>query len=158
MVRFTLTKPQETCSKQTQHRSEAPAMTGEGLFEQYFVAVYRYAARRVSQPQDAEDITAEVFAAAIQSLSSLHEQSSCYAWLLGIARRKIADALRKRSRRRETLSSDLQPATEDLSPFIETLLSVEAGPEETLQRNEAKCMVRQAMDRLSTDQREALLL
>jgi DNA-directed RNA polymerase specialized sigma24 family protein len=51
--------------------------------------------RRVPGQEEAEDITAEVFAAAFVGLPRFRGHCPPYLWLLGIARRKIADALRR---------------------------------------------------------------
>lgn len=158
LTRFALNSPQATHAAESASPLETTALTGERLHEQYLPAVFRYVARRVPQAQDAEDITAEVFAAAFEGLPRFRGQSSPYAWLLGISRRKIADALRQRSRRRETLATELHDATQDITPFFETLASAAEGPEATTQREEAKRVVRRAVASLPEAQREALLL
>src|SRR5579871_2351849 len=84
----------------------AEPWTASGLQERFLRDVYHYVARRVPQ-QEAEDITAEVFPAAFEALPRFRGDGGPRAWLLGIARRKVADALRRRSRRRETLVSEL---------------------------------------------------
>lgn len=69
-------------------------VAGEALFEDHFDAVYRYLSRRVAGREDAEDIAAETFAAAMTCRRPSRVPPRC--WLFGIARRKLADAYRKR--------------------------------------------------------------
>ena len=131
--------------------------TAEVLHERYLDEVFRYVLRRVPRVEEAEDITAEVFAAAAVGLPRFHGQVSPYLWLLGIARRKIADALRRRERRPESLASELPDVGPEGDPLWETLVAVE-GPEQALVRAEARGVVRSLIAHLNADQREAILL
>jgi RNA polymerase sigma-70 factor, ECF subfamily len=131
--------------------------TAAVLHERYLEDVFRYVLRRVPGVPEAEDITAEVFAAAAAGLPRFHGQSPPYLWLLGIARRKIADSLRRRTVRREVLHSELPDDTPGSDPLWETLVTVE-GPEAALVRAEARRVVRELVAGLSPDQREAVLL
>src|SRR5947209_11792303 len=81
--------------------------TAEVLYECYLEDVLRYVLRRVPGIEEAEDITAEVFAAAAAGLKRFRGECPPYLWLLSIARRKIIDAQRRRTVRRETLASEL---------------------------------------------------
>src|SRR3954447_22969236 len=81
----------------------AERISAAWLYERYLEEVHRYVLRRVPSVEECEDITAEVFAAAFLGLPRFRGQCSPYLWLLGIARRKIALALRRRAARRETL-------------------------------------------------------
>jgi RNA polymerase sigma-70 factor (ECF subfamily) len=131
--------------------------TAAVLHERYLDDVFRYVLRRVPLIQEAEDITAEVFAAAAVGLPRFHGRSSSYLWLLGIARRKVADSLRRRERRREALASELAEGGPEEDPLWETLVAVE-GPEQALVRAEARGVVRSLIADLGGDQREAVLL
>jgi RNA polymerase sigma-70 factor (ECF subfamily) len=135
----------------------AGGITAAELHERYLKDVFRYVLRRVPRPEEAEDITAQVFAAAHAGLGRFRGDCPPYLWLLGIARRQIALALRRQAARRETLASELEGAAVDGDPVWEQLAAVE-GPEATLMRAEARRMVRELLVQLSPDQREALLL
>src|ERR1051326_1867303 len=102
-------KPHATCAQagMLDRRDEADWRTAADLHGRYLEEVFRYVLQRVPRQEEAEDITAEVFAAAFEGLSRFRGQCSPYLWLLGIARRKIALALRQRAARRETLASEL---------------------------------------------------
>lgn len=124
------------------------AWTAEGLHQRYLGDVFSYVARRVPDRQEAEDVTAEVFAAAFVALPAKKALSGPYPWLLGIARRKIADSLRRRGRREgrtQALTEDLRAERGDL-------------PEVALAREERARLLRGMLAALPEDQREALLL
>jgi RNA polymerase sigma-70 factor (ECF subfamily) len=132
-------------------------ITAAELHDRYLEDVLRYVLRRVGRQEEAEDITAEVFAAAFVGLPRFRGPGSPYLWLLGIARRKIADAWRRRAAQRETLASELtdSPAAPGC---LEALAAEDAGPEAGVVRAEAARVLRGLMAQLSPDQREALLL
>jgi RNA polymerase sigma-70 factor (ECF subfamily) len=132
-------------------------VTAAVLHERYLDDVFRYVVRRVPRVEEAEDITAEVFAAAAVGLPRFRGHCPPHLWLLGIARRKIADTLRRRAARRETLTSEMAPEAPGADPLWETLVAVE-GPETALVRAEARRVVRDLVAQLSADQREAILL
>jgi RNA polymerase sigma-70 factor (ECF subfamily) len=140
---------------------ESPAQTAEALFAAYLDPVYRYISRRLTRPEEIEDITAEVFAAAVTALPRYRGQASPYVYLLGIARRKVADHLRRR-RWRELLAVDLRPSRPDAESawdeLTEALSTRDQGPEESLLREERRQAVRRLVGLLKAEQREALLL
>ncbi len=67
------------------------------LYERHAPAVHRYALRR-SDPETAEEITAQVFMVAWRRRSALPEDP--LPWLYGVARRALADQRRGAARRR----------------------------------------------------------
>ena len=137
--------------------ASSPALTATLLYERYLEAVFGYVARRVSPRQEAEDITAEVFAAAFAGLPG-YRGNSPSAWLLGIARRKIADSLRKRGARRETFASELAVTPVEADALWEKLEANAPDPQLLLQQQDARQHIRALVDALHPDQREALLL
>jgi RNA polymerase sigma factor (sigma-70 family) len=138
-------------------RSHAAGITAADLHARYLKDVFRYVLQRVSSIDEAEDITAEVFAAAAAGLPSFRGQCPPYLWLLSIARRQIARAQRRRAVRRETLSSELAAEGPEAQVLWEALAAVE-GPEAALMRAEARRMLAALVAQLRADQREALLL
>jgi RNA polymerase sigma-70 factor (ECF subfamily) len=150
--------PQAICTRAGAHarvdRSESA--TAAALHECYLEDVYRYVRRRVPRREEAEDITAEVFAAAFVELPRFRGHCSPYLWLLGIARRQIAISLRRSAARRELLASELSHEAEDTDRLWKTLIA--EGPEAALTRAEARGVVHELLDQLSADQREAVLL
>jgi RNA polymerase sigma-70 factor, ECF subfamily len=127
------------------------------LQERYLREVYRYVLRRVPRQEEAEDITAEVFASAFAALPQFRGQCPPYLWLLQIARRKIIDARRRRLARHETLASELadDPLAADA---IWQALPAPGGPETELTRAEARRVLRGLIAELNPDQQQALSL
>jgi RNA polymerase sigma-70 factor (ECF subfamily) len=139
-----------------EQRDRADWATASVLHERYASEVFQYVLRRVPRREEAEDITAEVFAAAFVALPRFRGECPPYLWLLGIARRQIAAALRRRERRRETLASELAGGSEE-DPLLAALSEAE-GPEAALVRAEARRVLRELLAGLNADQREALML
>ena len=69
-------------------------------------AVERYVHIRISNPADAEDVLQEVLSAAIAGYASLRDEARFKPWLVGIARNKCADFLRRKYRRNEVPLED----------------------------------------------------
>jgi RNA polymerase sigma factor (sigma-70 family) len=143
--------------------NRAGEITAAELHERYLEDVFRYVWQRVRRAEEAEDITAEVFAAATAGLSRFRGQCPPYLWLLSIARRQIALAQRRRTNRRETLLSELATTTEDTEalwnlPRAAVTQPAAEGPEAALMRAEAQRVLDDLVAQLSPDQREALML
>ena len=119
------------------------------LYQLAFPQVFRYVSAKVSSTADAEDITEEVFAGALQSVGSLRarDDAGFLAWLFQIARNKIADHLRRQYRR----------PTEPLDPDLE-IRDPAPSPEEDALRGEEARAVRDALSELSAEQREVIVM
>jgi len=67
-------------------------------------------ARHLVGPEDAEDVTQDVFVRAWRALPAYRGDAAARTWLLSIARRACADAVRKRTRaRRLRVRLEAQP-------------------------------------------------
>jgi len=67
-------------------------------------------ARHLVGPEDADDVTQDVFVRAWRALPSYRGDAGARTWLLSIARRACADAVRARTRRRRLRARlDAQP-------------------------------------------------
>lgn len=72
-----------------------PAAFAE-IYHLYVRRVYRYIYHQVGNVHDAEDLTAQVFMAAWESLPCYQEMGLFAAWLFGIARNKVSTFYRGR--------------------------------------------------------------
>lgn len=115
------------------------------LVRRYEDALYRHAVRMVG-PADAEDIVQRALVRGYRRLDACREPERVGGWLFRIASNLCKDHLRARDR-------DGVPL-EDAGP----LESGGGGPEEELDRSEMGRDIREALDRLTEDQREAFLL
>jgi RNA polymerase sigma-70 factor (ECF subfamily) len=128
--------------------------TPAALYELYLDDVFRYVSRRVPRREEAEDVTAEVFGAAFAALPRFRSDCPPRLWLLGIARRKVADLLRRRRARPELLETELSAADTERRNASHAA----EGREAAAQRAETCRLIRELMAELKEEQREALLL
>jgi RNA polymerase sigma-70 factor, ECF subfamily len=136
---------------------EAPSI--DFLYTHYLDSVFSYVLYRVPNHTEAEDITAETFAAALTALARFRRESAPYAWLLGIARQKIAEAARRRDRtRHRELSEGELSERERETLHLLLAADIQQLPEDALLREEARQVMCQLLERLPEPQREALLL
>lgn len=115
-------------------------------------AVFGFAYLRCGRREDAEDVTAEVFAAAVASIEGFRGDARVETWLIGIARRKLVDGARRRGRRPEVLEAEL-PGAESLDFQLDG-----ERPEEAFERREQAARARALILQLPELQREALWL
>jgi RNA polymerase sigma-70 factor, ECF subfamily len=87
-----------------------PAAFAE-LYRRHLNRVYRFALARLGDVHQAQDLTAQTFLAALEGIAGYRGQGAFAAWLLTIARHKLADHFR---RSRATLS--LEAAIQVVAP------------------------------------------
>jgi RNA polymerase sigma-70 factor, ECF subfamily len=129
------------------------------LHQRTLERVFAYVRRHCQRREDAEDLTAEVYAAAVAAIDRFRGEASVLTWLISIARRKLIDAARRRGRHPELLEVDLLPGTLDMAAL--SGCGENAAPESpaaALQRRETAAEVRRLVLALPEAQREALLL
>jgi RNA polymerase sigma-70 factor (ECF subfamily) len=73
--------------------------------------VWRYVRRMLDRPGLADDVSQEVWAAALKALPALKQPERFAAWLFTIARRSVMDHLREKYREADLLDGD--PAGSD---------------------------------------------
>lgn len=101
----------------------APAVAGESLlclYDEALPHVYGYLLSRCGHRTLAEDLTGETFLAAVAAVRKTEPPELSRAWLIGVARHKLADHWRREARdtsRGHTLAGDV--ADED--PWDATL-------------------------------------
>jgi RNA polymerase sigma-70 factor (ECF subfamily) len=135
------------------------AWAWERLQERALDPVFAYVYLRCDRREDAEDVTAEVFAAAVGAIDRFRGDGRLVTWLIGIARRKLIDAGRRRRRRPEVLASEVTlPGEEHESGGLVLEPPDPETPHSLLEQRERLAGIRNAVLRLPEVQREVLLL
>jgi RNA polymerase sigma-70 factor (ECF subfamily) len=122
------------------------------LYRRYLPVVYRFVVVRVADVQVAEDVTSETFLGMVDTIERVRatDELSFAAWLLGIARHKVAEHYRRLQMR-----PPLHPAGE---PWDEPLALAEAGdPLGVVTARESWAEVVAALQQLTEEQRTVLL-
>ena len=115
------------------------------LYHRYLPRIYRYHLARTGHVQEAEDLTAQTFLTALESIRSFRGQGSFSSWLFGIASHKLVDHYR-----RSRIELPLEEA--------ETLHSPIPLPEEATLQHLELARVAQVLRLISPDRAEALVL
>jgi RNA polymerase sigma-70 factor (ECF subfamily) len=116
------------------------------LYEEYYDKIARYVYVHIGNKEEAEDIAGEVFLKALQSLESYREQGvPMQGWLFRIAHNLTVDYLRKMNKRRTV-------------PFDSVVLQGNDNPANTAEKNIEFERVNEAMQELTTEQREVINL
>lgn len=125
----------------------------ERLLGAYTRKIYNLCYRFTGRAEEAEDLTQEVFIKIFQTLQSFDSsQGSFSTWLHRVARNHLVDHYRrtKKDRVTDSIEDDLETITERPSAG--------AGPVAHVEARERKEQLQQALDRLSPDLREAVVL
>ena len=64
------------------------------LYRRYLPRIYRYLYFKTGNPDDAEELTSQVFLAALEAIPRYDHRGQFSTWLFSIARRKVADFYR----------------------------------------------------------------
>jgi RNA polymerase sigma-70 factor (ECF subfamily) len=122
------------------------------LYDRYVDTVFRFIAFRVGNRQLAEDLTSDTFLRALQSIGSFRWQGrDLGAWLVTIARNRVADHFKSGRYRLEVSSGDiLDSDREDRGP--------EGSPEAAVLDHITNVALLAAVKRLSPDQQECIVL
>jgi RNA polymerase sigma-70 factor (ECF subfamily) len=89
------------------------------IVHQHQGAVYGYLRARLLQPNDAEDLTQEVFLRCYLARARFDSTNQMRPWLLGIARNILREHVRKLKRRKEVAWTELCLELEELAPPAE---------------------------------------
>lgn len=117
----------------------------EALYAEYFPKISRFVAFRVSHRETAEDLVADIFIKAWESLQGSSEISSFPKWIFTIARNRVIDHYRTKK------------SPVDLFE-LENLLEYEDKIVDTLDLDIASRKFLQVLDKLSFDQQQVIRL
>jgi len=125
----------------------------EALIKAYSRKIYNLCYRFTGRIEEAEDVTQEVFIKVFQTLKTYHAaQGSFGTWLNRVARNHLVDHYRRA--RKDRVTSSL----EDELPEAEQQPSPQMEPTGRVESRERREVLQQALDKLSPDLREAVIL
>lgn len=123
------------------------------LMERYEKQVYRQALGLLGHPEDAADVTQEVFFKAWRALPAFQGGSSLSTWLYRLTGNAAIDLMRREKKRRGELSLD------DAARCWDSRLTDPAPtPELALEREELRRAVLRGLGQLSEEHRQVLVL
>ncbi len=83
------------------------------LYRRYLPRVYRYLYFKTGNPDDAEELTSQVFLAALEAMPGYDHRGMFSTWLFSIARRKAADHYRRQYTHSRFIESSITSDPED---------------------------------------------
>ena len=125
----------------------------EALLRAYTRKIYNLCYRFTGRVEEAEDVTQEVFIKVFQTLKSYQAAQGSFAtWLNRVARNHLVDHYRRA--RKDRVTSSL----EDELPAAEQKPSQQMEPTGQVESRERREVLQLALDKLSPDLREAVIL
>ncbi len=136
------------------------AAAWQEIVQQYNRRIYNICYRFSGSPDDAADLTQEVFIKMYRTLSTYDtSRASLMTWVTTVTRNLLVDHFRKGKYDRVTDSLDAPPGSQDegLTP-AEKLEDPSASPETRVQSQQTQKMVHETLGKLSPELREAVIL
>ncbi len=136
------------------------AAAWEEIVQRYHRRIYNICYRFSGSQDQAQDLTQEVFIKMYGSLKSYDSQRAAFmTWMTTITRNLLVDYFRKSKQERMTDSLDAAPSEhEDAMPLSERIPDKALPPDARVQSRETKEAVHRALQKLSPDLREAVIL
>jgi RNA polymerase sigma-70 factor, ECF subfamily len=122
--------------------------------------IYNICYRFTNSPDDAEDLTQEVFIKIYRTLNSYDLDKGAFTtWITTITRNLLVDHFRKSKLDRMTDSMDATPAGDEDAPTVGSQIQDDKPtPDAHLASKETQKMVQSALQKLSPELREAVIL
>ena len=132
----------------------------EEIVRRYYRRIYNICYRFAGSGEDAEDLTQEVFIKMYRTLGTYDvERGALMTWMTTIARNLLVDHFRKRKQDRLTDSLDAPTfEQEDAMALGDRIPDHAPRPDKTVQSHQTGELVHQALQRLSPELREAVIL
>ena len=118
------------------------------IYDRYSGRIYNFAFRFLKNAEAAEDATQEVFVKMLRHASQFHGDAKLSTWLFSIAANWCRDYLRKADNK----------VKESDDVLVSLPAPSETSPDRTLEQRENETLVRRALQALTAEQREAILL
>jgi len=136
------------------------AVAWEEIVQRYHRRIYNICYRFAGTSDDAQDLTQEVFIKMYRTLSSYDvERGAFMTWVTTMTRNLLVDHFRKTKQDRVTDSIDAAPSEhEDAMPLSHQIEDKGLPPDARVQSRETAEAVHQALQKLSPELREAVIL
>jgi RNA polymerase sigma-70 factor (ECF subfamily) len=136
------------------------AAAWEEIVRKYHRRIYNICYRFASTADDAQDLTQEVFIKMYRTLGSYDvERGAFVTWVTTMTRNLLVDHFRKTKQDRMTDSLDATTSDhEDAMPLSEKIEDKAQPPDAGVQSRETREAVHAALQKLSPDLREAVIL
>jgi len=147
---MTRSKSENDDSKLIEHSRDGCRDSFGDLVRKYQDRLYNSLVHFMGSASEAEDVAQEAFVLAYTRLDSFRGDSAFYTWLYRIA---VNTAISQKRKRRPTVSTDRQLPTDTVQDTSDG-----HAPEHAMLREETVTQVHQALDLLSEEHREILVL
>jgi RNA polymerase sigma-70 factor, ECF subfamily len=136
------------------------AAAWEEIVQRHHRRIYSLCYRFAGSAEDAQDLTQEVFIRMYRTLKSYDlERGAFMTWVTTITRNLLVDHFRKSKQQRLTDSLDtVSSEHEDAMPLSDRIEDKGVPPDAGVQGRETREMVHRALQKLSPDLREAVIL
>jgi RNA polymerase sigma-70 factor (ECF subfamily) len=136
------------------------AAAWEEIVQKYHRRIYNICYRFAGSSNDADDLTQEVFIKMYRTLNTYDVQRGAFmTWVTTITRNLLVDHFRKTKQERMTDSLDATASEhENAMPLSEKIPDQGPGPDLSVQSRETGETVHQALQKLSPELREAVIL
>lgn len=116
------------------------------LFEKYHKQLYNFFRRQVQDPQSCEDSVQEVFLRMLKYRHTYRGEGKFKTWMYSIAHNAKVDHFKRAKRQR------------DFTGDIDEVVSTHPNPAESLERSSRSDLLHRALNQLSDEKREVLIL
>ena len=132
----------------------------EEIVQRYNRRIYNICYRFAGSGDDAQDLTQEVFIKMFRTLNTYDvERAAFMTWVTTITRNLLVDHFRKSKQDRVTESLDTTPSEhEDAMPLSEKIEDKAPAADLNVQSRETRELVHNALQKLSPELREAVIL
>jgi RNA polymerase sigma-70 factor (ECF subfamily) len=132
----------------------------EEIVQRYHRRIYNLCYRFAGSADDAQDLTQEVFIKMYRTLNTYDlERGALMTWVTTITRNLLVDHFRKTKNQRLTDSIDsVASEHEDAAPLSERIPDKNPAPDAGVQSRETRETVHRALQKLSPELREAVIL
>lgn len=124
------------------------------VMKRHHNSLYFVVLKLVNHPEDAEDLTIEIFAKVYENIDKYNHQNAFSTWLYRMATNHSIDFLRKK--KASTYSLDNQPSSEEGETYQIQIEDKSISIDQKMIINQKADMVKQAMARISPKYREIL--